>query len=62
MGRIFLKVERMDDGFAFYFKTDANDEYKLFTDKVPVEYLSLGRSNGFMGNTIGLYASQEEEF
>lgn len=61
-GRIFLKAERKDDGFVFSYKLNAHEDYTVFADKVPVEYLSLSRSNGFMGVTIGLYASQEEEF
>jgi alpha-N-arabinofuranosidase len=62
IGRIYLKVERKDDGFVFSYKLNAHEDYTVFADKVPVEYLSLSRSNGFMGVTIGLYASQEEEF
>ncbi len=61
-GRVYLRVERKDDGFVFSYKVNPGDEYVEFAAQVPVEYLSLGRSGGFMGTTIGLYASREEEF
>ncbi|MCR5453988.1 MAG: glycoside hydrolase family 43 protein [Bacteroidales bacterium] len=61
-GRIFLKVDRKDDGFEFSYKLTQQDNYTVFVDKVPVEYLSLSRANSFMGVMLGIYASQEEEF
>ncbi len=60
IGRIYLKVERADDGFVFSYKTTPEEEYTVFADKVEVEYLSLGRRNIFYGTILGLYASQEE--
>ena len=60
IGRIFLKVERKDDGFVFSYKASPDDDYTVFSDKVQVEYLSLSRRNAFYGVHIGLYASQEE--
>ncbi len=61
IGRIFLKAERTNEGFVFSYKTNPEDDYTVFTDKVQVEYLSLSRKSGsFYGVVLGLYASQAE--
>ncbi len=60
VGRVFLKIERMEEGFAFSYKFNAGDEYVTLAGNVPVDYLSIARSGGFYGVVIGLYASLEE--
>lgn len=59
-GRVYLRVERQADGFAFKYKFRSSDEFKELINKVSVEYLSCQRSTTFMGTVIGMYATQEE--
>jgi len=65
-GRIFLKVERQDDGFLFQYKYNNEDSYETLTNNVSVDYFSLPilqskeNYNAFFGLTIGPYASSED--
>lgn len=61
-GRIFLRVERCADGFAFQYKLNEADSYVDLERQLSLDYLSLNKQTGFYGLTIGPYASQEEEY
>lgn len=61
LGKIYLRIERCDDGFAFQYKLQESDKYTDLERKVPVDYFSLNRQGGFMGLVVGPYASQEED-
>ena len=59
-GRIILRVECQPGGFTFKYKFNELDEYETLVDQVPIKYLSVAKSGGFYGVTMGPYASQEE--
>ncbi|MBQ3657190.1 MAG: family 43 glycosylhydrolase [Bacteroidales bacterium] len=59
-GRIILRIERLENGFVFKYKFDANQKFETFKDNVSVEYLSCQKNGEFYGSVIGLYASKEE--
>jgi alpha-N-arabinofuranosidase len=59
-GRVFLRVERLEKGFAFKYKFESGQNFEVFKDGVSAEYLSCQRNTVFYGSTIGMYASREE--
>lgn len=57
-GRIELKVRCEKNQFSFFYKTE--DNWVLLEAKVDAGYLSTEVAQGFVGTTIGLYASSNE--
>ncbi|MCQ2975460.1 MAG: glycoside hydrolase family 43 protein [Bacteroidales bacterium] len=62
-GRILLNIDNYNEEyFTFKYKFRENDDWQILTDKFSRDYFDINNpgNHGFMGNIIGIYASQEE--
>lgn len=64
-GRIFLRIERKEDGFVFLNKFKEDAQYDTLASQVPISYISPNaimheEGNRFYGVVVGPYASSEE--